>query len=67
MYLNQTKLRRDVLEPLTTSCARYPLLYIRHTLSVVICSSESKHMVQWNFPGQFLSVCIGAKIHLSLS
>ena len=62
MYLNQTKLRRHVLEPLTTSCARYPLLYIRHTLSVVICSSESKQGTDSGiFPGNFLVFALERK------
>ena len=48
-------------------CSLSSSVYKAYLVSHVICSSESKHKEQWNFPGQFLSVCIGAKIHLSLS
>ena len=62
MYLNQTKLRRHVLEPLTTSCARYPLQYIRHTWSVVNLD-DPKVNTRYSgiFPGNFLVLALERK------
>ena len=48
-------------------CSLSSSVYKAYLVSHVICSSERKHKVQWKFPGQFLGVCIGAKIRLSLS